>query len=114
MTETENNPSTVEDINFLEDVSDYCWTETLEAIEAMVNDIAVQHGQIKVKVIARQQDTVEVYVDAWDWSFVFDMKGHVIRGIELCHRFSDDGASLAAWAITSQVGTVETIGKFNH
>lgn len=42
MTETENNTEAVEDITFLEDVSDYCWTETAEAVEEMVTDLAQQ------------------------------------------------------------------------
>ncbi len=42
MTETENNTEAVEDITFLEDVSDYCWTETSQAIEEMVAELAQQ------------------------------------------------------------------------
>lgn len=43
MTETENNTEAVEETaSFLEDVPDYSWTETAEAIEDMVLEMAQQ------------------------------------------------------------------------
>lgn len=43
MTETENNTEAVEETaSFLEDVPDYSWTESPEAIEAMVTELAQQ------------------------------------------------------------------------
>ena len=52
------------------------------------------------KITKITENEITVHSNLWNWSFTFNrFNGHMIGGIELASRLSDDGAELAEWAL---------------